>query len=105
MQSNSVAVFRRLFSCGEIWAFSILFSSGKQRHYLLTPDYNYKLISRVINITLCYGLRQFENRMLRQIFVSNKEQEGGENCIIGSFITCICHQILIGLSNVGELDG
>jgi hypothetical protein len=43
-----------------------------------------------------------------RVFVGHKRgrwQEAGENCIMGSFITCACHQILLGWSNQGELKG
>jgi hypothetical protein len=45
-------------------------------------------------------LRVFENRVLR-IFGTRGEEvaEAGENCIMRSIITCMLHQILLGLSN------
>jgi hypothetical protein len=37
----------------------------------------------------------FENRMLRRIFRSMREEEAGEKCTMASFIICSLHQILL----------
>jgi hypothetical protein len=47
-----------------------------------------------------HRLRVFENRMLRRVFgPKRKWQEAIEDCIMRSFITCMLHQVLQGLSN------
>jgi hypothetical protein len=50
-------------------------------------------------------LKVFENRVRRREHLDirdKKSKEGGENCIMKSFITCTLHQIL--LSDIGESD-
>jgi hypothetical protein len=38
-----------------------------------------------------------ENRVLRRIFgLKRQEREAGEDCIMGSTVTCTLHQIVIG---------
>jgi hypothetical protein len=48
-------------------------------------------------------LRLFENRVLRIIFGTKRDEVagGGEDCIKRSFINCMLHQMLLGLSNQG----
>jgi hypothetical protein len=48
-------------------------------------------------------LRVSENRVLRGVFgPERKWQEGGEQCIMRSFINCMKHQMILRLSNQGE---
>jgi hypothetical protein len=52
-----------------------------------------------------HRLRVFVNRALRGIFgPKRKWQEAGEDCIMGSFITCALRHILLGSSSQGECD-
>jgi hypothetical protein len=46
----------------------------------------------------------FENRVLRRIFGSKREEvvEAGEDCIMWSFITCKLYKTLSGRSNQGR---
>jgi hypothetical protein len=52
-------------------------------------------------------LKVSENRALRRIFGTKREewQEGGEDCIMRSLVTCTLHQMLLGGSNQGVLAG
>jgi hypothetical protein len=44
-----------------------------------------------------HRLKVPENRMLRRIFGSERDEDGsGEYCIMMNFITCILHRILLG---------
>jgi hypothetical protein len=51
-----------------------------------------------------HRLRVFEKRMLRRIFGPKWDEVMGEcrSCIMGSFIICTHHPILLGKSNQGE---
>jgi hypothetical protein len=42
-----------------------------------------------------YRLRVFENKVLRRIFGPKRDEvrEGGENCIMRSFVICILRQV------------
>jgi len=44
------------------------------------------------------GLRLFENKVLRRIF-GPKREEVAEVFVMSSFITCMNHDVLLGLSN------
>jgi hypothetical protein len=48
-----------------------------------------------------HRLRVFENRVLRRIFVPNREEVAGENFMMRNFIICTLHQILLGCSSQG----
>jgi hypothetical protein len=50
-------------------------------------------------------LREFENRLLRGIFVHNKVEMTGEECRISGFIVRSPRLLLLGWSNVGGRDG
>ena len=54
-----------------------------------------------------HRLRVFENRVLREIFGSKRDEVTGEceDCIMRSFMTFTVHQTLFGPSNRGEWDG
>jgi hypothetical protein len=52
-----------------------------------------------------HRLRVFENRVLRGIFGSKRDDVTGEwrkSCTVGSFVICTHRQILLGRSNQGE---
>jgi hypothetical protein len=51
-----------------------------------------------------HRLRVCENRVLRRIFVTKKDEVMREqrSCTVGSFLICTHHQILLGRSNQGE---
>jgi len=53
------------------------------------------------------SLRVFENRMLRRIFGSKRDEGtgSGEKYIIRSLMICTTHQILFGRSDLEEVDG
>jgi hypothetical protein len=44
-----------------------------------------------------YKLKVFENRVLRKIFRSKRDEvmEQGGNCTMESFITCTTHQVFL----------
>jgi hypothetical protein len=44
-----------------------------------------------------HGLRVFENRVLRRIFLSKRGEvrEGEENCIMKSFVICTLRPVLL----------
>jgi hypothetical protein len=42
-------------------------------------------------------------RVLKEIYICTCE--GGEDCIMRSFVTCTIHQVLLGRSNQGGWDG
>jgi len=45
-------------------------------------------------------LSVYENRVLRRIFGRKKSlREGGEDCAVRSFVSCMLHQMLLGWSN------
>jgi hypothetical protein len=49
-------------------------------------------------------LKEYENKVLRRIFGPKmKWQE--DDCIRRNFITCMVHQISLGLQNQGGIDG
>jgi hypothetical protein len=51
-----------------------------------------------------HRLRVFQNRVLRRISGPKRDEVAGEwrKFIMGSFIICTHHQILLGISNQGE---
>jgi hypothetical protein len=57
-----------------------------------------------ISITHALSLRVFKNRVLRRISGPKRDEVTGEwrSCIMGSFVICTHHQILLGRSNQGE---
>jgi len=52
----------------------------------------------LIQFETCYWLRVFENRVLRKIFASKRDEVtgSGENYLKRNFMMCIPHQILFG---------
>jgi hypothetical protein len=46
-----------------------------------------------------HRLRAFENRVLRRIFGSKRDDVIGENCIIRSFITCTFREVKLDASS------
>jgi hypothetical protein len=53
-----------------------------------------------------HKLRVFENRVLREILVPEKGEDGSwKNCIMMSFIACIFHLLSLGWLNQGKCGG
>jgi hypothetical protein len=77
--------------------------------YLLSKNIKIRIYKTITTPVFCMGvwsptlreehrLRVFENRVLRGIFGSKRDEMtgGGENCIMKSSIVCTLHQILLG---------
>jgi hypothetical protein len=75
---------------------------------VLSKNIKIRIYKTVILLVVLYGcetwsltlreehrLRVFENRVLRRIFEPRRNEitEGGENCIMRSFIACTLHQV------------
>jgi hypothetical protein len=98
------------WSASRLDCFTPLVPIGLEFRWASEPIIRLKLRIVILRVVLCgfetwsltlkeeHRMRVFTNRVLRVVFVAKgyKWWEGGEDCIMRSFITCTLHRLLLG---------